>query len=592
MRHNPRAMRLAAKLSVLLAGATVVPLVLVTAFTQPANRAALRAQLDTLYQQGARSLASEVSLAVTRKAHAIQNFVKAVPLNDRDPEERVKALQLLYQSTENASVVALYEKTGRRVVDPLWRSLTPGQKVGFNEPTTNGGVAFFEKNLPLLPAISTRGPVVGPPYVVADPTGQPMPHVVIALPVPGDGGETWVLAVEVSLRPLVRRFAESTIGRTGHAVLLDQDLATVIHPDSVVMSDRKSYRAHPLVTASGDRDAWTGASAPVEQLGWTVLVEQSSSEALALIDERFRESILFAAVALVAAVLLGFSAVRVVTGPVNRLEAAAATLASGQLEAKVEVRGSDELAQLAGSFNRMIEGLQERERLRRTFSRYVSDAVATRILREANDLDLKGELVEVTVLFLDVRHFSHLADQYPPQNVVELLNAYFERVVRVITEHEGVINKFIGDAIMTVFGVPKEIPDPEGRAVTAAVEIQRMVSELNRERRQGGLEVLEFGIGVNTGPAIAGNIGSAERLEYTVIGDAVNVAQRLQAMAGAGEVHISTATYGRLRGRFEVEHRGEVKVKGRERPVDIYKVVSQRGTQPGVMRRKTSWTTR
>src|SRR5262245_319784 len=98
-------MRLAAKLSALLAGATVVPLVLVTALTQPANRAALRVQLDALYQQGARSLASEVSLAVTRKAHAIQNFVKAVPLNDRDHGELVKALQLLYQSTENASVV-------------------------------------------------------------------------------------------------------------------------------------------------------------------------------------------------------------------------------------------------------------------------------------------------------------------------------------------------------------------------------------------------------------------------------------------------------------------------------------------------------
>lgn len=578
-------MRLAAKLSALLAGATVVPLVLVTALTQPANRAALRAQLDSLYQTGAKSLSSEVNLHVTRKARAIQSFVKAVPLADREPDELVKALELLYQSTENASVVALYEKTGRRVVDPLWQSAGPGQKVGFSEPTTKGGVAFFEKNLPLLPAISTRGLVVGPPYVVADPSGQPMPHVVIAMPVPGDLGETWVLAVEVSLRPLVRRFSESTIGKTGHAVLLDQDLATVIHPDPVVMSDRKSYRQHPLLTGKGDREAWMGASAPVEPLGWTVLVEQASSEALALIDERFRDSLLFAAAALVAAVALGFLAVRVVTGPLKRLEAAAASLAAGQLGAKVDVRGTDELAQLAASFNRMSEGLQDRERLRLTFSRYVSDAVATRILREANDLDLKGELVEVTVLFLDVRHFSHLADRYPPQMVVELLNAYFERIVRVITEHEGVINKFIGDAIMTVFGVPKEIPDPEHRAVQAALEIQRMVRDLNRERSERALEVLEFGIGVNTGAAIAGNIGSKERLEYTVIGDAVNVAQRLQAMAGAGEVHISTATYGRLKGRFEVEHRGEVKVKGRERPVDIYKVVAQRGSTSGTFRR-------
>jgi len=579
------AMRLAAKLSALLAGATVVPLVLVTAITQPANRAALRAQLDSLYQTGARSLSSEVNLHVTRKARAIQSFVKAVPLNDREPDELVKALQLLYQSTENASVVALYEKSGKPVVEPLWQPAEAGQKVGFSEPTTKGGLAFFEKNLPLLPAVA-KGLVVGPPYVVADPSGQPMPHVVIAMPVAGDKGETWVLAVEVSLRPLVRRFSESTIGKTGHAVLLDQDLATVIHPDEVVMSNRTSYRQHPLLTGKGDLEAWMGASAQVDPLGWTVLVEQASSEALAVIDQRFRDSLLFAAAALVGAVVLGLLAVRVVTGPVKRLEAAAASLAAGQMGAKVEVRGSDELAQLADSFNRMSAGLQERERLRRTFSRYVSDAVASRILSEASDLDLKGELVEVTVLFLDVRHFSHLADLYPPQMVVELLNAYFERIVRVITEHDGVINKFIGDAIMTVFGVPKAVADPELRAVKAALEIQRLVRELNRERSERALEVLEFGIGVNTGAAIAGNIGSKERAEYTVIGDAVNVAQRLQAMAGAGEVHISTATYGRLKGRFEVEHRGEVKVKGRERPVDIYKVVAQRGSgQSGSLRR-------
>ena len=578
-------MRLAAKLSALLAGATVVPLVLVTAITQPANRAALRAQLDSLYQTGARSLSSEVNLHVTRKARAIQSFVKAVPLNDREPDELVKALQLLYQSTENASVVALYEKSGKPVVEPLWQPAEAGQKVGFSEPTTKGGLAFFEKNLPLLPAVA-KGLVVGPPYVVADPSGQPMPHVVIAMPVAGDKGETWVLAVEVSLRPLVRRFSESTIGKTGHAVLLDQDLATVIHPDEVVMSNRTSYRQHPLLTGKGDLEAWMGASAQVDPLGWTVLVEQASSEALAVIDQRFRDSLLFAAAALVGAVVLGLLAVRVVTGPVKRLEAAAASLAAGQMGAKVEVRGTDELAQLADSFNRMSAGLQERERLRRTFSRYVSDAVASRILSEASDLDLKGELVEVTVLFLDVRHFSHLADLYPPQMVVELLNAYFERIVRVITEHEGVINKFIGDAIMTVFGVPKAVADPELRAVKAALEIQRLVRELNRERSERALEVLEFGIGVNTGAAIAGNIGSTERAEYTVIGDAVNVAQRLQAMAGAGEVHISTATYGRLKGRFEVEHRGEVKVKGRERPVDIYKVVAQRGSgQSGSLRR-------
>jgi adenylate cyclase len=183
----------------------------------------------------------------------------------------------------------------------------------------------------------------------------------------------------------------------------------------------------------------------------------------------------------------------------------------------------------------------------------------------------------VTVLFLDIRGFTSLSERLQPREVVDLLNAYFERVVKVVIKHEGVINKFIGDAIMAVFGVPKAVPDPERRAVLAGLEIQQAVLEFNEERRFRGQEVAHFGIGINTGQAIAGNVGSSERMEYTVIGDAVNLAQRLQGQAQAGEVIISTTTLQRVPG-LRVEERGAVTVKGKVAPVQVFRVVDASAT--------------
>jgi adenylate cyclase len=265
--------------------------------------------------------------------------------------------------------------------------------------------------------------------------------------------------------------------------------------------------------------------------------------------------------------------VRLVTTPVARLRAAATAVQAGKFDLVVAVHGKDELAELGASFNAMTRGLQERERLRATFSRYVSDEIASRVLQESSDDALKGELVEVTVLFMDLRGFTTLSERCTPREVVDILNAYFDVVVRVIGKHQGVINKFMGDAVMAFFGVPKAIPDPEKRAIAAALEIRQALLDLNARRAEAGQETAVFGIGINTGQAIAGNVGGADRLEYTVIGDAVNVASRLQTQAAGNEVVASGSTVARVGQAFKLESRGDVKVKGREEAVPMYLVV-------------------
>ncbi len=308
-------------------------------------------------------------------------------------------------------------------------------------------------------------------------------------------------------------------------------------------------------------------------LRWTLRVGMSS-----LADYRQTQRYVVESAAIVGTflILASFFAALVASRliePLRRLSKAMARVGEGDLDQDLEASSGDELGQLTCVFNSMTAGLRQRERLRATLGRYVSSEVAERILEEADDLDLRGEVREVSVLFLDMRSFTSLAEKLRPQEIVELLNAYFEIIVSSILRCDGVINKFIGDAIMAVWGAPKPTADHAWRAVKAAWMIQRSVGAFNWERMKRRQEVIHIGIGINTGEAIAGNVGTSERLEYTVIGDEVNLAQRLEGIARPGQVLISSSTYKKVSRRVTANMLEEVRVKGRENPVTPYEVV-------------------
>lgn len=567
-------MRLAVKLSLLLALATLVQPLLAAMVTLPANDRMLRAQLEGLYKKTAEALAGEVNQALTDKFESLSLGASALKFSEYEADAREQALVLLQRQTQFAGVVCLFDERGEAVSPPV--VFEDPQKMGKPEyeEWVKSSLAAFSANVPLEAALKARR-AMGPVYVVANEEGRPVPRVVVALSVPGKEGKEWVLAVELSMSDLASRFGGEGTGGS-NAFLVDGVGKVIAHSELEKVAAREDLSSHPLLSGNPS-PAVVGASAVVPLVGWSVVVEQPADTALAPIRQQQRSTLTWMAVGLVGAVLVGFTTVRAVTGRIQRYRAAAAKVAAGELESAIEVKGRDELAQLGRSLNEMIQGLRERERLRRTFSRYVSDAVATRILSESSDLDLKGEQVEVTVLFIDVRDFTSYSERHTPREVVDLLNAYLQVIVRGVVAHDGVINKFIGDAVMAVFGVPKALPDPEKRAVASALEIRDRVRAFNEERRKAGLEVARFGIGVNTGAAIAGNLGTAERMEYTVIGDAVNVAQRLQSNAQENEVIISASTYERVKTAFSAQARGAVKVKGKEQPVEVYLLESARG---------------
>ena len=230
------------------------------------------------------------------------------------------------------------------------------------------------------------------------------------------------------------------------------------------------------------------------------------------------------------------------------------------------VTTGDELGELATSFNQMLEGLQEREQLRDAFGTYVDRDVAEYILSEG--FSEEGVEVEISILFADVRNFTHFAAHAEARDVVARLNELFELVVPIISRYGGHIDKFEGDGVMAAFGAPEGYADHAERAVRAATEIATTV---NVERR-GGPDSFEVGVGVNTGWVIAGSIGAAGRLNFSVVGDAVNIASRVEAETRktGDDVLITEATMSRLGDGIETQPRGAIEIQGRDEEVRLF----------------------
>jgi adenylate cyclase len=269
---------------------------------------------------------------------------------------------------------------------------------------------------------------------------------------------------------------------------------------------------------------------------------------------------------LAVAVVYGFRFSR----PISHIVKATEEIARGNYQYRVPLKRNDELGNLAVAFNRMGQELWKNAMTQKSFGKYVGTEVLDMILANPETDWLKGTRNEATIIFCDVRGFTSYATEKSPEQVVEALNAYLEIATSVIIKYGGYIDKFIGDAVMGVFGVPVFRQDHIERAVRAAVHMQ---DELHKQSLHGNQLLASVGISIHTGTVVAGNVGSQSKMEYTVIGDSVNVTSRLNALAGTGEVVVSRQVKEKIDHLMTTESLGLQNLKGKSEPVEAFKVL-------------------
>jgi len=284
------------------------------------------------------------------------------------------------------------------------------------------------------------------------------------------------------------------------------------------------------------------------------------------------------AIGMLVLIGLGVAVAQLIAIPIFRLVSASEQVGAGDFETQVDVYADDEIGLLTTGFNKMVQELRQRETIRDMFSRMVSQDVSDAILE--GDVSLGGETRFVSVLFTDLRGYTSLSEAFSPTELILLLNQFFAIVEAATRKHQGMINNFGGDSVLAVFGAPVErLPDESLRqALYAALEIRKGVVQLNADRIASGKIPLRYGIGINSGSVIAGNIGTEDRFQYTVIGDAVNVAARLQDISRQFPrtpllIPEDGVKIVKDDGLFEFQHLGNFRLKGKGKPVPTYGVV-------------------
>ncbi len=289
-------------------------------------------------------------------------------------------------------------------------------------------------------------------------------------------------------------------------------------------------------------------------------------------------AVLITMIAVVIVGLISMPLASTLLRPVFRLIKATREISLGNLDYRVPVKGESEIGDLARSFNDMATELKKKEVMKGVFNRYVSPHVADEIMKEPERVMLGGDRRRVTVLFADIRGFTPLSSRLLPEVTVEILNRYFTLATEIIFRFEGTVDKFIGDAVMSVFGSPIRCEHHLPQAIKAAFAIGRATGVMNDRRHLRGLTPLYMGLGVDTGEVIVGNMGSQMRMEFTAIGEAVNMASRLTDIARPGELLISSAAYEEVKDNIEAKRLPEMSIKGVDGISAVYRVEGLKGT--------------
>ena len=378
-------------------------------------------------------------------------------------------------------------------------------------------------------------------------------------------------------------------GSNNATLLVDENTNILINPD-FESKEKKYAEAFELIDYINNKTDTDNTQSLIETLNGKkfiavhkikndlfVITTIPEKAVFAVINRTTYRIILFSLAVLFIAIIIIRLFSKNITNPIADLVEASAKIEQGEFELGIEPRTKDEIGLLTSSFIQMSRGLAEREKLMVSFSKFTNKTIAKKAA--SGELALGGETRNATIFFSDIRSFTAMSEKMQPKEVVEFLNEYMTRMVECVNKTNGVVDKYIGDAIMAVWGAPESSGNPAQdamNAVAAALMMRAALFNFNKARREKGLAPVRIGCGINSGPVVAGQIGSNERMEYTVIGDAVNLASRTEALNKpfATDILITENTYNLIKSRLIVEEMPGVHVKGKTEAIKMFAVIN------------------
>jgi len=347
--------------------------------------------------------------------------------------------------------------------------------------------------------------------------------------------------------------------------------------DPVELAVLEDIRKKPFGThlGSGHPPKLVSGFYRMKQAPWVIAMFAPGKEIFAPIIEFSVYYAVFGSLCIVFILLLIQFVGGKIVRQIRKISNAAEQVAKGSYVDPLPITTADEIGQLKVSFNAMVEGLKERDSIRDTFGRYMDPEIARELIKRPEASRLGGEKREVTILMSDIRGFTQVSEALSPEETIRILNHYFSHMIEVIQRHKGVIVDFYGDGILVFFDpleghVKKEVQ----RAIHCGLEMQQNMTLFNKEMKSENLPELQTGIGINVGDAIVGNIGSATRAKYGIVGAAVNITQRIQAEAKGGEVIISESAYGFLKKDLKIRKSFSAQLKGVDGKMNLHLVES------------------
>ncbi|WP_437624960.1 adenylate/guanylate cyclase domain-containing protein [Sorangium sp. So ce1151] len=587
-----RALSLKTKAIALFTAIAVAPVAVAVTLLSDVNRRAVRTSEESL-QAAILSEVASVSIQLVRDvesdavaAAAIFGHAAAGAIRDEDAVASVRALVAtralidavrLEVPEAGISTVVRKASSGADVpaAPPALRRLADEHGVGFGVVGPGQGLLVARVRSP-ADAVGAAAPLGPAGYVVAQVGLDALGRDLAAIAERRFGGREVRLLIAGHERRAIAAFGVP--GAAPGSDVSGLPLWGKLPPGAVWTDKISVIGPHD---EGGQR--MIGAVETLPDLGWAVAIWRPEPVAFAALDEMRRRGLAVTAGALVLALALAVFTARHVTRPVLHLVAQARLIGARRWReiALGDAQGGrrDEIGELTTSLRRMAEDLEQGEadiareaKLRGDLGRFMDKAVVDAIVRGEHPLALGGKRAAVSVLFADVVGFTPLAESRDAERMVALLNELFSMLTEIVFRHGGTVDKFIGDCVMAVWGAPLPQEDHARRALAAAEDMMRFLETANEEWRERYDIEIRLGVGVNSGEAIVGNIGSDKRMEYTVIGDVVNVASRLEAIAAPNQVLVSEATRGLAGDAFPLRALGERNLTGRKTTMVVYEL--------------------